>query len=379
VVSGQSRALEGLPPKFVAAMRTLFDVLDDDKTGCVALTQIEQWWEKERQEGSSGGVPTGVIESLRKVATSDSGLLTFERFCAGLKICLLRNQKGRETGGESTDCQSETEEGGRANSRRRMLIPSTTLSIPARLSDPQPANPQPPANSPGGPPKPPRLSANTFRKLGDGGTASDGDVEQQGVSASRKPRRRESHSRRHTLQSGIDYGLLKRMKAIEEERDVLMRGIQTVQRAEEWYNEQLGQVQERMRSLGQHGGSHQGPEPVGSAEAQRERLLFQNARIQEVNQHLHCLMASDMSFPLSMNLAVGGCHPTGAAGGRQPGLESQVERLKEQNRLLTEEVGSKSQAISILDQEKSALIRDLFQARARVRQAELGEAEATFM
>ena len=96
-------------------------------------------WEKERQEGSSGGVPTGVIESLRftimmvmlmmmimmvkmndnhddfnddeeadegaaeasdddvvhcrKVATSDSGLLTFERFCAGLKICLLRNQK----------------------------------------------------------------------------------------------------------------------------------------------------------------------------------------------------------------------------------------------------------------------------------------------
>ena len=29
----------------------------------------------------------------RKVATSDNGLLTFERFCAGLKICLLRNQK----------------------------------------------------------------------------------------------------------------------------------------------------------------------------------------------------------------------------------------------------------------------------------------------
>jgi len=378
---GQSRALEGLPPKFVAAMRTLFDVLDDDKTGCVALTQIEQWWEKERQEGSSGGVPTGVIESLRKVATSDSGLLTFERFCAGLKICLLRNQKARETGGESTDCQSETEDSGRGKSRRRMLIPSTTLSIPAHLSEPgNGLLPHPPsAQSPGGPPKPPRLSANTFRKLGDGGTASDGDMEQQGVSASRKPRRRESHSRRHTLQSGIDYGLLKRMKAIEEERDVLMRGIQTVQRAEEWYNEQLGQVQERMRSLGQHGGSHQGPEPVGSAEAHRERLLFQNARIQEVNQHLNCLMASDMSFPLSMNLAVGGGHPTGATGGRQPGREAQVERLKEQNRLLTEEVGSKSQAISVLDQEKSALIRDLFQARARVRQAELGEAEATFM
>jgi len=374
---GQSRALEGLPPKFVAAMRTLFDVLDDDKSGCVELTQIEQWWEKERQEGSGGGVPTGVIESLRKVATSESGLLTFERFCAGLKICLLRNQKARETGGESTDCQSETEDGGR-NNRRKKLIQTSALSIPARLPDKTAGgggilSHTSSAHSPGGPPKPPRLSTNTFRKLGDGGTASDGDVElgQQGVSSSRKPRRRESHSRRHTLQSGIDYGLLKRMKAIEEERDVLMRGIQTVQRAEEWYSEQLSQVQERMRGLG-----HQGPEPVGSAEAQRERLLFQNARIQEVNQHLNCLMASDMSFPLSMNLAVGGSHPS---LGRQPGLESQVERLKEQNRLLTDEVGAKSQAISVLDQEKSALIRDLFQARARVRQAELGEAEATFM
>ena len=34
--------------------------------------------------------------------------------------------------------------------------------------------------------------------------------------------------------------------------------------------------------------------------------------------------------------AVGGSHghPTGITGGRQPGLEAQVERLKEQNRYL---------------------------------------------
>ena len=64
-------------------------MLDDEKTGCVSLSQLEQWWEKEREEGSSG-VPAGVIESLRKVATSDN-LLTFDRFCAGLKICLLRS------------------------------------------------------------------------------------------------------------------------------------------------------------------------------------------------------------------------------------------------------------------------------------------------
>lgn len=32
-----------------------------------------------------------MIESLRKV-TPPNGMLSFERFCAGLKICLLRNQ-----------------------------------------------------------------------------------------------------------------------------------------------------------------------------------------------------------------------------------------------------------------------------------------------
>lgn len=162
------------------------------------------------------------------------------------------------------------------------------------------------------------------------------------------------------------------MKAIEEERDALMRGVQTVQRAEEWYQDQLRQVQERMRSLGKNGG---GPEPLGTAEAARERLLFQNARIHEVNQHLNCLMSSDMSFPLSMNLAVG-------SGGsiRDPKeMDRQITRLKEQNRMLTEEVSKKCTSITVLDQEKSALIRELFQARARVRKAEINEAEATFM
>ena len=47
--------------------------------------------------------------------------------------------------------------------------------------------------------------------------------------------------------------------------------------------------------------------------------------------------------------------------------------------MLTEEVSKKCTAITVLDQENSALIRELFQARARVRQAELNEAEATFV
>ena len=144
------------------------------------------------------------------------------------------------------------------------------------------------------PPKPPRTSYSDNRKLGDGGAASDGEIERVGGNTNnlggKQPKRRESHSRRHTLQNGIDYGLvrivllktlsnyefqLKKMKAIEEERDGLMRGMQMVARAEEWYQEQLANVQERMRNLGKMGGGQDNP---GSTEAARERLLFQNAR-----------------------------------------------------------------------------------------------------
>ena len=65
-VDHQSRALEGLPPKFVKAMRTLFDVLDDNKSGLVSLADIEHWWRKDRDEhGGGGSVPNGVIESLK--------------------------------------------------------------------------------------------------------------------------------------------------------------------------------------------------------------------------------------------------------------------------------------------------------------------------
>ena len=67
----------------------------------------------------------------------------------------------------------------------------------------------------GGPPKPPRTTSYSLvdnRKLGDGGAASDGEIE-RGAGANnnfsrKQPKRRESHSRRHTLQNGIDYGLV---------------------------------------------------------------------------------------------------------------------------------------------------------------------------
>lgn len=89
-MTSPASTLDGLPKQFVTAMRTLFDIMDDKKTGFVNLIDIENRW----QDDGSKGLPKGVIESLRKV-TPPNGMLSFERFCAGLKICLLRNQVDR--------------------------------------------------------------------------------------------------------------------------------------------------------------------------------------------------------------------------------------------------------------------------------------------
>jgi len=144
--SPQSRALQGLPKQFVDAMRTLFDVLDDTKSGQVAMADIEMWWRKDSEEG--GQMPRGVIESLKKV-TPPSGKLTFERFCAGLKICLLRNQgqKSKTDHSESNDGQSANSEGEDQSQRvaqlrkqRYSATPSPALSLPPRLSPPDTPN-----------------------------------------------------------------------------------------------------------------------------------------------------------------------------------------------------------------------------------------------
>jgi len=379
----ESKALQGLPPKFVSAMRTLFDVLDDRKSGYITFKDIESRWNAQ-EEG--GAVPAGVLDSLRKV-TPASGELSFERFCAGLKICLLRNKAEQERRDSSqNETLSETEDPSNRikgwREQRLVSNPSPALSLPPRLDPPVPV----------GPPKPPRNPVQEFQRgLGEGGATSDGELDNQRSRSLRQlqshstdqseqkkqQRRRENHSRRHTLQNGIDYGLLKRMKSVEEERDALLKGLQAVEAAEAWYRDQLASVQERMRNIARTGGTRP------DTEITRERLVFQIARIEEVNQHLHSLVTADMSFPVGMNLALGGRTSLNlsASARDQREMERQISRLKDQNKLLTEEVGKKSNSITLLDQEKGALIRELFQARSRVRQAELGDGagEATFM
>ncbi|EFA12609.1 Suppressor APC domain-containing protein 2-like Protein [Tribolium castaneum] len=411
----QSSTLDGLPKQFVAAMRTLFDIMDDKRTGLVNFADIENRW----QDDGSKGLPKGVLESLRKV-TPPNGMLTFERFCAGLKICLLRNQVERRSdkreGAAPTnrppsapllDIQEPPKQNWNTAAIRpnNVMSQQRTISMPQLLpKDPQGEKPVPNINKPlYGPPKPPRSAIGidrggnmdraeirtalqnwqmglmmndqenktekrpqytgllrTGRSLGDG-KAAQSDIPVAPGMYQKKANVRRREPRRHTLQNGIDYNMLKRMKQIEQEKDVLMQGLNAVEKAREWYLKQVAAVQEKMKYLGRMG--HVEP----WSEAQQERLELQRARVFEVNRHLAALTDSweRGGLPLHMNLAV---H-------HYPQNLDLNDRLKQQNRLLTEEVSKKSERISLLEREKANLIQMLQMRSAPNRN---GQEEAVF-
>lgn len=329
-MTSPSSTLDGLPKQFVSAMRTLFDIMDDKHTGFVSFTDIENRW----QDDNTKGLPKGVIESLRKV-TPPNGMLSFERFCAGLKICLLRNQvERRETikqhpennikpnrppSAPLLDIDSPPKPPNWGNTAairpNNVITQQRTLSMPQLMPERKEnmiietvdkhtfEKQVPNINKPTlfGPPKPPRTAIGlergvttgnldraeirtalqnwqmgvmlsdqenknnpkqqytggllrTSRSMGDGKPAIQGEIQaaQGGIYQKKtNPRRREP--RRHTLQNGIDYSMLKRMKQIEQEKDVLMQGLSAVEKARDWYMKQVAIVQDKMKYLGRMG------------------------------------------------------------------------------------------------------------------------------
>ena len=89
-----------LPDTFITAMRQLFTLLDIDNIGQVHIEEIAQHWST---DGAGAILPPNIVPSLRKV-TTPGGYLTFERFCAGLKIAILRHsaQRHRQTDTDSS-------------------------------------------------------------------------------------------------------------------------------------------------------------------------------------------------------------------------------------------------------------------------------------
>ncbi|XP_063608606.1 suppressor APC domain-containing protein 2-like [Penaeus indicus] len=620
--AGGFAALDGLPKPFVNAMRTLFDIMDDQRTGYVKFSEIERRW----QDDGTQGMPRGVLGSLRKVTPPD-GYLSFERFCAGLQISLLRNKMDDPSSSscgnsmpakpgppptksssissmgppppskpsivssmgppplphsrppsaplldEEHSKQPRTNANMPSNIRSNIGVPQhhraeRTMSMPhldeplnqhdaAPLHQYDHADVRSHAGKPDikmgvggimghsksmgnmqGPPKPPRVlerdrgthsldrnlenrgitdhpripsdirgthslerdhserkwsherlerphrerersdymefrrergsslerlldpeekanhvplgragirsALQTWHKerskgdlgdnnnnnkimhekefkeprvqavepmgrgVGDGGDSTRAAVvnhsEPTALAAAAAPsatamaaaaptnkrssRRREP--RRHTLQNGIDNNMLRRLKQLEAERDMLVQGYEVVERARAWYRQQLQGITERIHQL-----PHGPPKHEPSIEAQQEKLHFQLARIHEVNAHLQALMeATERGLPTHMNLAIrpmssalphtGNLGEGATASSRCQGAEAEdqdrvIDRLKDQNHLLTEEVSNKSERITALEREKAALLRELFQSRSSHHHPQVASADSTFM
>uniref|UniRef100_A0A8D8WRH8 Suppressor APC domain-containing protein 2 n=1 Tax=Cacopsylla melanoneura TaxID=428564 RepID=A0A8D8WRH8_9HEMI len=408
---GHHSGSEGLPKPFVTALRTLFDIMDDKKTGLVKLSEIEARW----QDDGSKGLPRDVLDHLRKVAPQN-GLLSFERFCAGLKMSLLKNQMDERKNNETQptrppsapildiDKKSQSRTATAAVRPNNVLNPQRTISMPQLPGE---RNEQPVGQSVGvpivnkaplyGPPKPPRtgigLIANNERNMdkaeirtalqnwqmgiimnedearksiarqrsvGDGCNDQTNMMQQQQAQqqAYKKPANKRREPRRHTLQNGIDYNMLKRMKQIELERDILMQGLAAVEKAKDWYTKQIAGVQEKMKYLGRMG-SHTDQ----WSEAQQERIELQRARVLEVNRHLGMLTDSTErgGLPLHMNLAMH--HPLPHLSATAAPTTHMLNRLKQQNHILSEEVNQKNDRITTLEREKAGLLREVYQNR----------------
>ncbi|XP_034458473.1 suppressor APC domain-containing protein 2 isoform X1 [Hippoglossus hippoglossus] len=398
---------DGLPKAFLHSLRTLFDILDDGGRGYVHISEIESRW----QGADTRALPGGVLGCLRRV-TPPHGCLTFERFVAGLRYSMLNPENSSHIKAQAAvHPQKQPQKpaplsacgvGTRAENKVRPLGPSNAsnmqqqpqqmhraTSLQSRVRSEEGAGYPacgPPRygagfersgrslepNQAAKPTQPHQSRVRTIESLAlespqlqGASVVKSGLPRSQSESAtgftggSRRHGRSRDEQRRHTISNGVDYGMLKQMKELEQEKDSLLAGLEVVERARDWYQGQIHNVTERQRQVGQS--SHC---TDFLTEANQSRMNVLIPKLQEVN---HCL--SDLisctgmqSFPAS------GSQTAALSSNSQPpppAPPQAIQRLKDQNRLLTQEVTEKSERIAQLEQEKSALIKQLFEARAR--------------
>ncbi|CAM4668663.1 unnamed protein product [Caretta caretta] len=309
-----------LPRPFLRSLRTLFEILDEQRSGAVHLSEIESRWGRGGPGLSPPGgpqhelLPPGVLPALQQVAGPSGGFLSFPRLVAGLRIALLRDQE------EEQGPRAEAAETGHNSAQERTSGGQTREGEPRGVTRSRSIN--------------------------------------SALSQAGQPRslRVPKEPRRHTITHGIDYGALQRRQAQERERDALLQGLDLAERLRGWYRRHLLEAQRKQEQVGAE------PDYFPDSCPNQSCLLL--AKIQEVNLGLRNLLASPGKadpppcFPSSRFGA-----PLVQAGKQQALQQQAVSVLKEQNRLLIKEVSEKSDRIAQLEQEKAALCRQLQESR----------------
>uniref|UniRef100_W5LYJ7 Suppressor APC domain containing 2 n=1 Tax=Lepisosteus oculatus TaxID=7918 RepID=W5LYJ7_LEPOC len=363
---------DGLPRAFLQSLRTLFDILDDgrgrpvlrlsDRGGIGVLREPPLSW----PAGEPCCAVTGACGDTRRAGMwaellgALKAVLPEQVHRAGAQTGVSGNIRGRCPPGcpggrvQAVLEQCEAPSSGNAVYRQSSLL----RPCPASLcwfghSAVPPAQPLRPCSAEGG--VLPRSQSETAT----------------GLAGARRHGRSRDEQRRHTITSGVDYGMLKQMKELEQEKDSLLAGLELLERARDWYQQQIHSVTERQRLVGQSAHSTE-----FLAESGQSRLGVLLPRLQEVTRCLGELLSCPAGSPST--LAPSGSSNPQHGPPNLPHPQQAVQRLKDQNRLLTKEVTEKSERITQLEQEKSALIKQLFEARARGSQ-EGGALDSTFI
>uniref|UniRef100_W5LYM7 Suppressor APC domain containing 2 n=1 Tax=Lepisosteus oculatus TaxID=7918 RepID=W5LYM7_LEPOC len=414
---------DGLPRAFLQSLRTLFDILDEagrgevgEHPGVMWGTRGVPWGARSCRRGAAVCVPAAgcVFNGPLAVykAISPSGCLN----CGAAKysspaplpfppdhtavLCLTcRSTVFTGVLLELSDgrCQLAPSSGNAVYRQSSLLRPCPASLCWFGHSAVPPAQPLRPCSAEGG--VLPRSQSETAT----------------GLAGARRHGRSRDEQRRHTITSGVDYGMLtplKQMKELEQEKDSLLAGLELLERARDWYQQQIHSVTERQRLVGQSAHSTE-----FLAESGQSRLGVLLPRLQEVTRCLGELLScpagsdrcrvrnglyEDLSFPIfhcflgSSSVCIRNNTdpaPPPAGGTEAEGSESAADqvltpatggcRYKCAPRVtraapLSQEVTEKSERITQLEQEKSALIKQLFEARARGSQ-EGGALDSTFI
>uniref|UniRef100_A0AAY5F2V5 Suppressor APC domain-containing protein n=1 Tax=Electrophorus electricus TaxID=8005 RepID=A0AAY5F2V5_ELEEL len=291
---------EALPKAFLHSLRTLFDILDDERRGYVHISEIESRW----QGSETQDLPGSVLECLRRV-TPPHGCLTFERFVAGLRYSMLNPENGTKS-----YCSNNKHSFTNGPKPQPQQIHSDKTGGSATGVRPYEGHVRPLGPSNG-------ANLHHSPQGGRAGFPRSQSETTTGYAGSRQHGRSREEQRRHTITNGVDYEMLKQMKELEQEKDSLLAGLDVVERAREWYQNQIHNVTERQRLVGQT--SH-----CSDFMTESGHLNVLLPKLQEVSRCLNDLISCS-------------------------GME----------------VTEKSERITQLEQEKCALIKQLFEARAR--------------
>ncbi|CAH1270994.1 SAPCD2 [Branchiostoma lanceolatum] len=427
---------EELPEAFVTSLRALWDILDDGNCGFVSLGDIERHW---RQDGTE---LRGVVEALRQVAPHDN-MLSFDIFCRGLRLALSGPLSGLTFTKCTTFHNADKAQVGSVHPRTKQSVRSLSASTlfnqdrtgfhhnqdktnlllhsnqdktgllnsnqdKTGLHDfrnhrrPQRASRSVPDLSTKSEPSAltqaaqVRLSKHkarpekgrimdklrvwqnetlaflsgdldrTSRGSADGTSSSSTDNTGPSLSPpGLSPKQKKKEFRRHTLANGLDYNVLKRMKQLEQEKDVLLQGLETVERARDWYHTRILAVQDKQKYL-----DAQSPSSKRLLEASQVCVNNLTAQVQQVNHHLNTLIQDTGDQGLSLHMDLLTSH-----SGR---VASPTVKTSD-NCGHIQELGDKTEIIRKLEQEKSLLIRQVFEARSQIQKMQSPSRDTTFI